>query len=44
MNKHLKNETYIESLKNKLVVVALAGLETERMTGDFLADFRKWSH
>ena len=40
IEKHVKNATYIESIKDKLVVIALVGLETEPMTFDFLADFR----
>ena len=40
MNRHIKNTTYIKSLKDKLVIVAMAGLETEYLTADFLADFR----
>ena len=40
MAQHVKNRTYIESLKDKLIVIAMAGLETERFTFDFLADFR----
>lgn len=40
IDKHVKNASYIESIKDKLVVIALAGLETEPMTFDFLADFR----
>jgi hypothetical protein len=40
INQHIKNRTYIESLKDKLIVIAMAGLETERFTFDFLADFR----
>ncbi len=40
INKHINNRTYIESLKDKLIVIAMAGLETERFTFDFLSDFR----
>ena len=40
MAQHVKNRTYIESLKDKLIVIAMVGLETERFTFDFLADFR----
>ena len=34
------NQTYIDSLRDKLVIVGMAGLETERLTFDFLTDFR----
>jgi hypothetical protein len=40
INQHIKNRTYIDSLKDKLIVIAMAGLETERLTFDFLSDFR----
>lgn len=39
----MENDTYIASLKGKIVIVAMAGLETERLTTDFLADFRRWA-
>lgn len=43
-NKHASNATFIkEQLEGKLVVVAMAGLETEHLTADFLADFRTWT-
>lgn len=42
-NKHLVNQTYKDSLKGKLVVVAMAGLETDFLTTDFLYDFRRFA-
>lgn len=44
LHEHIENATYIDSLKGKLVIIAMAGLETERLSGDFLSDFRKWSY
>ena len=43
MGNHIQNETYIKSLEGKLVVVAMAGLQTEFLTTDFLAEFRAFT-
>ena len=40
--RHINNDTYMHSLDGKLVIVAMAGLQTEYLTTDFLADFRKF--
>lgn len=40
--RHIRNETYLQSLAGKLVVVGMAGLQTEYLAADFLSDFRKF--
>jgi hypothetical protein len=37
------NQTYLDNLDHKLVIVAMAGLETEYLTTDFLYDFRRFA-
>lgn len=44
LHQHIESDTYIDSLKGKLVIIGMAGLETDRLSGDFMSDFRKWSH
>ncbi|CDW71844.1 UNKNOWN [Stylonychia lemnae] len=39
--RHIQNQTYIDSLEGKLIIVGMAGKQTSYLTTDFLYDFRK---
>ena len=41
LKEHVQNETYLKQIENKMIVVGIAGKQTEYLTTEFLYDFRK---